>query len=102
MNATIDSLGTLAANVAMKSAAAYVRTHGLTVDVDVLLECLRHSIRERITGALDDARDAFACGMADAAESTFVADMSLAGIEAAKQATLATSRAGIALELLGP
>lgn len=84
--ATIDSLGTLAANVAMKAAAEYVRANNLKVlDYGAAAECLRSYCKTWLPIALSDAKDALACGMTLTAEQTFKATMAQAGIEAAKE-----------------
>jgi len=82
----IDNLGTLAANVAMRAAAEYVRANNLKVlDYDAATECLLSYCKSWITIALRDAKEAIDCGMMQVAETTFKATMAQAGIEAAKE-----------------
>jgi hypothetical protein len=83
---SVDSLGTLGANVAMKSAANYLHANKMTADVDALLECLRSWCKVQLPVALADAKEAADCGMNQIATATFSASMALAGIEAAKEA----------------
>lgn len=83
---TIDNLGTIAAEVAMRAAAEYVRSNGLkVVDYDAATECLRSHCKARLPLALDAAKKALDCKMGQVAEATFKAEMALAGIEAAKE-----------------
>lgn len=84
---SIDSLGAIAADVAMRSAVAYLHTHKLEADVDTLVACLRSHAKARLPEALASAKEAIEAGMAAMAEVTFRASMTLAGIEAAKEAT---------------
>lgn len=84
----IDDLGTLAAEVAMRSAAEYVRVNNLRVhDYDAAAECIRAHCKARLSDALRDAKEALDCGMMQVAQATFKATMALAGIEAAKEFT---------------
>lgn len=83
----VDQLGTIAANVAMKAFAEYVKAHNLKVlDYDAATACLRSWCRIMLPRALDDAKEALDCGMTQIAEATFKATMAQAGIEAAKEA----------------
>ena len=83
---TIESLGTVAADVAMRAAAEYVRTNNLKVlDYDAATACLKSYCKTYLPQALKDAKAAFDCGMNQVAEATFKATMALAGIEAAKE-----------------
>lgn len=85
--ASIDRLGTLASQTAMRAFAEYIRAHKLkVVSYDAASECLRSHIKARLDMALAHAKEALDCGMAAAAEATFKADMAIAGIEAAKEA----------------
>ncbi len=84
---TIERLGTVAAEVAMKAAVAYVHSEQVVVTEAIitdLLEALRVTVKEAVGPALDDAREAFEAGMPQVAEATFVASMRIAGIKAAK------------------
>ena len=85
-DASIDSLGTLGAQTAMKAAADYLRRHKLTADVDALLACLRSWAKIQLPIALAEAKQAADCGMDQIAIATFTASMAQAGIEAAKEA----------------
>ena len=86
MTTNIDNLGTIAAEVAMRAAAEYVRANNLkVVDYQAATECLRSCIKNRLASALDDAKAALDVGMGQAAEATFRASMALAGIEATKE-----------------
>jgi hypothetical protein len=83
---SIDSLGSIAAEVAMRAAAEYVRAHNLKVlDYAAAAECLRSYCKVYLPIALKDAKDALDCGMSQVAEMTFKATMAQAGIEAAKE-----------------
>jgi hypothetical protein len=82
----IDSLGTIAANVAMKAAAEYIRANNLKVlDYEAATECLKSYCKTRLPIALQEAKEALDCGMTQVAEMTFKATMAQAGIEAAKE-----------------
>lgn len=84
--ATIDSLGRLAADAAMRAAVEYIHVHNLQADTAALLECIRSWCRIKLPEALKDAKEALECGMGQIAEATFLATMRQAGIEAAKEA----------------
>lgn len=86
MNATIDGLGTVAANVAMKAAVEYVRVHRLQYDAEALCNCIKSWCKIMLPQALKDAKEAIDCGMTAIAEMTFKATMAKAGIEAAREA----------------
>jgi hypothetical protein len=81
-----ESLGTFAADVAMRAAAEYVRVNNLKVlDWDAATACLRQWCKIKLREALADAKAAIDCGMDQVAEATFKATMAQAGIEAAKE-----------------
>lgn len=89
--ASIDSIGTHAADLAMRGAVEYLRQHDHLARVsrddaalDRLIACLRAECRATLTEAMRDARDALSAGMAVAAETTFAASFRLAGIRAAR------------------
>jgi hypothetical protein len=82
---TLDTLVTKGCEVAMRAAAKYIRTHGLKADMDVLIVSLRANAKIRLPKAMADAKEALDCGMAQVAEATFLAEMALAGIDAAKE-----------------
>ena len=83
----IDTLVTAAADIAMRAAADYILQNGLrdSVDLDALVANLRAAMKVSLNEALDDARAAFECNMAQAAEATFRSSMVLVGIQAAKE-----------------
>jgi hypothetical protein len=85
-DANIDKLGTIAANAAMESAAAYLAKWGMTkIDYRAATEIIRRHVRAALDKAFDEAGEAFACGMDEIASATFLASMRLAGIAAAKE-----------------
>lgn len=84
--AKIDNLGTIAAETAMRAAAEYIRRNNLKVcDYEAATQCIRDYCKTRLPFALDAAKEAFDCGMNQIGEATFLAEMRLAGIEAAKE-----------------
>lgn len=86
MTTSIDSLGTIAAEVAMRAAAEYIRTNRLTVlDYEAATACIRSWCKIKLPEALKAAKDALDCRMDAVAEMTFKAIMAEAGIEAAKE-----------------
>ena len=85
-NATIDRLGNIAAETAMRAAAEYIRQNNLKVlDYDAATECLRSWCKIKLPQAMADAKQAIDAGMGRVAEATFLASMAQAGIEAAKE-----------------
>lgn len=80
---TTQTLGGVAAHIAMRAAAAYLIQHDLDADDAVLTECLKSHCHIRLPQAMDDAKQAL--GMGSLAEHTFRASMALAGIDAAKE-----------------
>lgn len=87
-SASIDALGTKAANLTAYGFRDYVHAHGITVtvaDLDRAVVLLRTHCKAALFTALDDARDALSTGMDKVAEATFAATMRLAGIKAAKE-----------------
>ena len=88
---TTDSLtafARIASDHAMHAAADYMamRAPGSMLDrVGELTEVLRRQLRSALPGALDDAREALACGMGDAAEADFIAAMKVVGLDAARE-----------------
>lgn len=86
---SIDRLGTIGAEVAMKAAADYMRAKGIVwtdAVITAVTDALRVTCKAAVGPALDDAKAAFEAGMPDAAQATFLASMRLAGIEAVKLA----------------
>lgn len=71
------------ANVMMQAAVEYCAQHKIAVNSEHLSQCLR-AHKERIRGALHDAKDAFDANMPQVAEITFRASAAQAGIDAAK------------------
>ena len=85
---TCDQLGTVAAEVAMRSAAAYLRKQNVdvqSINYDRLTETLRRSTKAALSQALDDAREAFECRMDAIGVQTFQASFVVAGVNAAKE-----------------
>jgi len=83
---SLEVVGRLAADVAEKAAVAYLQKNGLAANAEALAECLRSWTKAKLSEALADAKAALDCGMGQMAETTFLATMALAGIEAAKEA----------------
>lgn len=88
-NANLDTLGSRAADAAMRSAIEALVPTGARptwtdAQVDGLLAAIRSELSVSLDGALADARQAFECGMGGFATATFMASMRLAGIRAAK------------------
>ncbi|MBC8868618.1 MAG: hypothetical protein H8E44_04340 [Planctomycetes bacterium] len=82
----VDQLGTIAAKVAMRAAAEYVRVNDLKVlDYEAATACLKTWCKIKLPQALADAKAAIECNMHQIAEATFKATMAEAGIEAAKE-----------------
>jgi hypothetical protein len=88
-------IGSAIADIAMRSAVAYLRNHDLVADNAALAKCLKAHIRMVLPQAIKDAKDALECGMRDAANCTLAASISLAGIEAAKEAGFPSNLAPI-------
>lgn len=90
----LEALARAAAETAMHGAADWLRARGAatTCDTAVLVAAIRAKLKERLASALADAREALDAGLPGAAESGFLADMRLAGIDAARE-TAETRRA---------
>jgi hypothetical protein len=85
-NTTIDAVGAVAANAAMRSAADYFRIQRVTVtDFGRATDLIKAHCKLAVSAALDDSRDAIECGMTDIAVATFRATFIQAGIAAAKE-----------------
>jgi hypothetical protein len=82
----MTDLANAAVTIATKAAGQYLKTHDLVADPATLDACLRSWCKIKIGEAIADAKAAIECNMPQVAESTFAATMSLAGIEAAKEA----------------
>jgi hypothetical protein len=89
MSMNTDHAATLsiaAADIAMRSAATFIRQRGIVVDdYDALTTALRVHCRRALDVAMDDAKAAIECGMSEAAAATFQASFVRAGINAAKE-----------------
>jgi hypothetical protein len=89
-NTAIEALGTKAANMAITASVRWLQTQGWTIDqirakAAYLSVALKSVVHAALDVAMNDAREAMACGMVDAAQATFAATMAIAGIDAAKQ-----------------
>ena len=87
-DAAMSSLTKAAVTIAMKGAAEWANKNDIIIGdagLDRLLELLRLEVREALPEAYDDAKAALSAHMVEAAELTFAATMSIAGINAAKQ-----------------
>lgn len=86
---TLDTLGTVAVGIAWKGARRYLAHEGrytpALVNSKALQDALARHVKAKLPEALQDAKEALECGMAQAAEHTFAASMALAGIAAAKE-----------------
>ncbi len=83
------ALADRAVEMAMKSAAEYIRQNS-TLPPDQIHygsagEILREEVKAALSEALTDAREALDANMGDVAVHTFAASMRLAGIRAAKR-----------------
>lgn len=82
----MNNLARIAADMAMRGAADYIKLNGLKVaDYEVATEIIRAEIKLGIDEALADAKKALDANMGRIAESTFRASMLAIGIRAAKQ-----------------
>lgn len=70
---------------AVRGAQQYLAAHHLKADSAALSACIMSWIKIKLPEAINDAMDAYNCGMKDAGDATFKATMALAGIEAAKE-----------------
>lgn len=88
--ATIESLGTMAAEVAMMGFAEFIRGRSIKLDdagLDQAIVVLRRIVKEDVFAALDDAKLAFGCNMEAVGVATFRAAMIQSGIKAAREVT---------------
>ena len=94
MTKTIDALGTLAAQTAMKGAADWFRANvtGISASdaADRLVPAIRKHAALALPAAMADAKEALDAGMGAAAEATFLASMKISGITAAKDVAFET------------
>jgi len=82
----VDSLGVLAGNTAMVGCANYIRANALKVaDLDRLVAILKVHAKSAVDTAMADAKLALDANMGAAAEATFLASFTVAGIAAAKE-----------------
>ena len=84
----MKDLVTIGCDAAMRGAVEYLRANDLKANVDALVPCLRSWVKAKFPEALHDAKEAFDAGMSQVALTTFCASMALAGIEAAKEASV--------------
>lgn len=83
---TLDRLGEIAADAAMRGAAEWVRRHpDAPLNTEALTLALRAHARDALDDALAHAREALNAGMGAVAELSFLASMRLAGIAAARE-----------------
>ena len=77
----------IAAIAAVRAAREWSETTGHKFDAgdEAFCECLKSWLKIQLPIALKDAKDAISAGMHDAANQTFIASMTIAGIEAAKE-----------------
>lgn len=83
------ALAAVALATAHMAAEVYLERHKLSAGREALISCIRSHVRAAMPGALREAKQAFDCGMNQIAERTFSASVSIAGIEAAKEASAA-------------
>ncbi len=81
-----QTLADAACTIALRSAQLYLTQHSLKATNLALSECLKAHVKAALPAALHDAKSAFDCNMVQVGVSTFTATISLAGIEAAKEA----------------
>ena len=82
----MSELAEVSMRIALTSAVEYLRVHDLTADPAALADCITSHVKAAIPAALHDARMAIEARMAHVANATFGASISLAGIEAAREA----------------
>jgi hypothetical protein len=81
----IDTLGQKAAEAAMRGAATYIRTNKLeNLDLERITQLIRIRAKAALPEALRDAKDALDINQGQMAQATFMASMTLAGINAVK------------------
>lgn len=85
----LDGLAAAALGAAFKGAQDYLAKHKLFADQDALAACVRSWVAIKMQEALRDAREAIDANMHVIACHTFAATMVLAGIEAAREASVA-------------
>jgi hypothetical protein len=84
---SLDHLGRIAADAAMRGAVEYGRRHAVdfNANLDRLLHAIRKHAKAAVGPAMDDAKAALDAGMGKVAEATFLASMTAAGIAACKE-----------------
>lgn len=90
----VDTLGQVAAEIAMRAAAAYLDQHNLEADTSALVECLRSWCKAKLPEAMRLAKEAIEAHMDKPAEMLFRLTMAEAGVEAAKEAGLPKRKEG--------
>ena len=90
--ADMEALGERTLEISTQAAMRYLETHNLTADPDALASCLSSWVRVKLPEALRDAREALDAGLIEYAELTYEATITLAGIEAAKEAGFPASQ----------
>lgn len=90
----LDKLIETGWEIASKAAYDYLVQHKLEATPEALTACLRSWVKIKLIEALKDAKEAFGSNMGQWAEATFRASMVLAGIEAAKEASIPPSVGG--------
>jgi len=85
-----NNLAETAANIAIHAAVEWLKVRDMSADPESLITYLHVNSKDRIKKALDDAKEAFDCGMHDVGISTFRAEMVLMGIDAAKYSSKPT------------
>ena len=86
--ATVDRLGAVAADVAMRSAIEFLRDRGFnfqTADLDRLVAVMKRHAVAALEPALADAKAALDANLGRVAEVTFLATMKLAGAAAGRE-----------------
>jgi hypothetical protein len=85
----VNWLASAALGSAYRGARAYLQRNVLgVVSEDALCACVKSHVKAALEGAWNDAKAALDAGMTEIAVETFAASMVLAGIEAAKEASI--------------
>jgi hypothetical protein len=83
-----------AKHIACWGARTFLEASGDNVETDVLARAIMAKIKTVLPEALEDAKEAFAVGMNNAAVETFRASIALAGVEAAKECVAEQNQIG--------
>jgi hypothetical protein len=94
MTTDTQTLADFAFRSAARAAADFLERNQLVADVDTLAQALKRHCKSNMRSAVNDACDAFDCGMTMVGEATFRASMALAGVAAAKE--VGQSKGGVA------